>query len=342
MRPSPSLATSILVLAASCGAASANDSTASFATGGLVLTKTDSIAMRSEDLSISTQAIRVAYVFRNTSDAPVTTTVAFPVPDIPASPFGDIAIPTDDPENPLGFETRVDGRPVEMRLDQKATLNGGDITDRLARLGVPLAPQDPKAGEALDALPKAEQDALVAAEIAAVDEYDAGNGWERHVVPLWTWSGTYHWEQTFEPGRDLTVEHSYEPSVGGSVATLLDMGAEYPDEVKAMRETYCVDDAFMRALEKRSAAFKANHPDYGYAFAEQHVEYVLTTGANWSEPIGTFKLTVDKGAPENLVSFCADGVKKVSPTRFEVRHETFTPKRDLAVLILVPVDAPQP
>ncbi|WAJ30262.1 DUF4424 domain-containing protein [Antarcticirhabdus aurantiaca] len=341
MRSSPIFATTLLMLA-SAGSALANDSTASFATGGLVLTKTADIAMRSEDLSVSTEAIRVAYVFQNTSDKPVTTTVAFPVPAIPASPFGDIAIPSDDPENPLGFETRVDGKSVAMKLDQKATLNGRDVTALLTGLGVPLAPQDPKAGEALDALPKNKQDELVAAEIAAVDEFDAGGGWERHIVPLWTWSGTYHWEQTFEPGRDLRVEHSYAPSVGGSVATLLEMAADYPDEVKAMRATYCIDDAFMSALDKRSAEARKADPDYGYAFSEQNFEYVLTTGANWSEPIGDFKLTVDKGAPENLVSFCADGVTKVSPTRFEVRHENFTPKSDLAVLILVPVAAPQP
>jgi len=61
---------------------------------------------------------------------------------------------------------------------------------------------------------------------------------------------------------------------------------------------------------------------------------VLTTGANWAGPIGDFRLTVDKGEPDSLVSFCADGVKKIGPTTFEVRHANFTPIRDLNVLIL--------
>ena len=38
--------------------------------------------------------------------------------------------------------------------------------------------------------------------------------------------------------------------------------------------------------------------------------------------------------PANLVSFCGDGVKS-GPTTFEVRYRDYTPKRDLAVLILV-------
>lgn len=339
MRLSPSLVTLSVVLAGSVPAP-ANDSTASFAAGGLVLTMTNDIAMRSEDLSVSTKEIRVAYVFRNTSDAAVTTTVAFPVPEIPASPYSDIAIPFDDPANPLGFTTRVDGRPVAMALDQKAMLDGRDVTATLTALGIPLAPQDAKAGEALDALPEQKQDELIAARIAEPEEFDAGKGWERHLRPLWSWSGTYHWEQRFEPGRDLKVEHRYQPSVGGSVATLLEMKDSYPDEVKAMREKYCIDDAFMRALEKRSAEAKRRNSDYGYAFSQASFDYVLTTGANWSEPIGAFRLTVDKGASENLVSFCADGVAKISPTTFEVRHENFIPKHDLAVLILRPVDAP--
>jgi hypothetical protein len=43
---------------------------------------------------------------------------------------------------------------------------------------------------------------------------------------------------------------------------------------------------------------------------------------------------VDKGDPSNLVSFCADGVKKISATEFEVRKKNFVPSKDLNVLIL--------
>ena len=69
-------------------------------------------------------------------------------------------------------------------------------------------------------------------------------------------------------------------------------------------------------------------------FFERRIAYVLTTGANWAGPIGDFHLVVDKGAPDSLVSFCGDGVKKISPTQFELRHANFTPSRDLNILIL--------
>jgi len=60
----------------------------------------------------------------------------------------------------------------------------------------------------------------------------------------------------------------------------------------------------------------------------------VTTGGNWAGPIGEFRLVVDKGDPSNLVSFCADGVKKISATEFEVRKKNFVPSKDLNVLIL--------
>lgn len=43
---------------------------------------------------------------------------------------------------------------------------------------------------------------------------------------------------------------------------------------------------------------------------------------------------VDKGKPENMVSFCMTGVKKIPPTQFEVRRKKFEPKGDLEVLIV--------
>ena len=40
------------------------------------------------------------------------------------------------------------------------------------------------------------------------------------------------------------------------------------------------------------------------------------------------------GDAESLVSFCGEGVKRVAPTRFEMRRTDFTPDRDLSILIL--------
>jgi hypothetical protein len=65
------------------------------------------------------------------------------------------------------------------------------------------------------------------------------------------------------------------------------------------------------------------------------IGYVLKSGANWKGPIKDFRMVIDKGKPENLVSFCAEGVKKIAPTQFEVRKTDFEPKDDVAPNVLI-------
>jgi hypothetical protein len=64
-------------------AASANDTEAELATGGLVFTKSDDIEMQSENLFISMKEIRVQYHFYNHSNRDIITQIAFPMPHIP-------------------------------------------------------------------------------------------------------------------------------------------------------------------------------------------------------------------------------------------------------------------
>ncbi|HEX8625292.1 MAG TPA: DUF4424 domain-containing protein [Allosphingosinicella sp.] len=312
----PNLA--ILAALALAAPASANDSTAEHAAGGLVLTRSADIDMVSEDLFVSADEVRVRYVFRNRSPRDIRTLVAFPMPDrdLVEERQMDVAYPS-------GFQTRVDGRPVAMKVERKAMLGGIDRTALLAGLGI--AP-DSGTGK-LDGLKPTDKARLMKLRLAEPDEYDAGRGLERHLAPAWTVKETWFWEQAFPAGRDLVVEHRYVPGTGGSV----DAALGFPDfrstpEGRAMIRDYCVEPAFLAGLDRlrrRSAATP-----------EQRVGYILTTGGNWRSPIGDFRLVVDKGAPTNLVSFCGEGVRKISPTRFEIRKKNWRPDRDLRILIV--------
>ncbi|MGZ8285027.1 MAG: DUF4424 domain-containing protein [Allosphingosinicella sp.] len=298
--------------------AAANDSTAEHAAGGLVLTRTADIDMVSEDLFVSAGEVRVRYVFRNRSPKEVRTIVAFPMPDRDLGEERDM-----DVAYPSGFETRVDGRRVAMKVERKAMMGGVDRTALLAALG--LIPDS--GSEALDRLKPADKARLVKLGLAGADEYDAGRGWERHLAPMWTVKESWFWEQGFPPGRDLAVEHRYVPGTGGTV----DASLGFPEfraapEGRAMIRDYCVEPSFLADLDRlrrRSAATP-----------EQRIGYILTTGGNWRSPIGDFRLVVDKGAPANLVSFCGEGVRKISPTRFEMRRKNWRPDRDLQILIV--------
>lgn len=308
----------------------ANDSTATTGAGGLVLGKTDAIDMVSEDLFVSADQIRVRYVFRNRTAKDVATTVAFPMPDRDLSKeYGmDVAYPS-------GFRTAVAGRPVKTSLERKAVLEGVDYKGVLDRLRIPLAPDSINAGiAAMDGLSAAQRARLVKLGLAAVERYDnSGKGMETHLIPLWTVKDTYFWNQHFPPARDLVVEHLYVPGAGGSVesAIAFPRSRRTPDS-KAMMRRYCIDTEFLRSVDRLRIKDEMRGP----GMPDRQVDYILTTGANWRSPIGDFRLVVDKGKPGNLVSFCAAGVRKIGPTRFEIRRKNWRPTRDLHVLIIEP------
>lgn len=318
------------LIAAALTAASpalANDSTAERAAGGLVLTKSAEIDMVSEDLFISAEAVRVRYLFRNRSGRDVTTLVAFPLPDRDLSEewYGDVAYPAD-------FRTSVDGRLVPMTVERKAFARGVDRTAELERLGA-LTPKDEgyEAMErALAAAPAADRARLL--RLGLVREEDEGETAAK-LVPAWTVRETWYWEQSFPADRDLLVEHSYTPGTGGSVGTPLVLrDFRRSAEGRAMIARYCADADFLAGIDRLARGAGGDYP----TLPEQRISYVLKTGANWRAPIGTFRLTVDKGAPDNLVSFCGEGVRKTGSTRFEMVKTNWRPDRDLDILIVQP------
>lgn len=312
---------------AAASAALANDSTASTAAGGLVLERTDDIDMVSEDLFVSAGQIRVKYVFRNQTPADVDTIVAFPMPprDLSQEWGQDVGYPHD-------FHTTIDGQPVHSTLERKALVKDVDHTALLARLKIPIAPDNiMDSTKAMDALPEAERARLQSLGLAGVEEFSFGpEPMAHHLVPLWTVQDRYWWRQAFPAGKDLNVEHRYVPGAGGSVDTLLAseyVKADDPDRL-AMIKRYCIDKDFLAAVERMRKPNIVLPPTW--------IDYILTTGANWRSPIGSFRLVVDKGKPGNIVSFCETGVTKIGPTQFEVRHQNWRPTRDLHVLILEP------
>lgn len=304
----------------------ANDSIAETAAGGLELRTSADIDMVSEDLFVSAERVTVRYLFRNAAARDVEALVAFPMPDrdLSLEQFSDVAFPS-------GFRTLVDGKPVTMEVERKAVLKGADQTRLLGELGIAVSGEEIRT--ALDRLPIAQQERLVKLGLAEVDEYDVGKGMERHLAPMWTVKESWYWRQTFPAGRNLSVEHSYVPGTGGTVSTALaDREFRGSPEGIQMIADYCIDRDFLAGLDRMARAPGQDYP----ILPEQRIGYVLKTGANWRSPIGSFRLVVDKGAPENVVSFCGSGVRKIAPTQFEMRRSDWRPDADLKVLIVGP------
>jgi hypothetical protein len=325
MRHGVFIAAALALFGAAQGA-SANDGIAEREAGGLVFRTSDEIDMVSEDLYVSAEEIRVRYVFRNRTPSDVRVTVAFPLPerDLRDDFYGDTAYPRD-------FRTTVDGQPIAMQVEHRAFWQGAEHSDLLRRLGIPIMYGDDGPDpivEALSALPEGERQRLL--EIGLVEPFDDPTE-GRRLNPIWTIRETWHREQLFPAGRDVVVEHRYRPGAGGSLGTALaSPDLRSTDEGRRDIARYCIDADFLRAVDRLAAR------GAGEYISEQRVSYILTTGAGWRSPIGEFRLVVDKGRPNNIVSFCGEGLRRISPTQFEMRRRDWRPAEDLHVLILRP------
>jgi hypothetical protein len=323
MRIAFALIAAALALAAPLNA---NDSEAAINIGGIELVANKSISMDSEDLYISEQEVRVRYRYTNHSAKGQELTISFPLPPIRAADeekYGSTAIPD---YAQLKFVTTVNGQPVKFQMVRRAELNGKDVTQRLAQLGWPL---DWITGTG-------EEPAFVKRLTPAQLQAGVREGLlrrEDHGMHFPTWDVATHVtrRQVFPARRTVEVTHRYAPMIGGSVAGTLfpALRKEYPEALKR----HCIDSAFLAAFDKKLAARK-NNPDAPMAYSETWIGYVLSSGRNWRGPIKDFRLVIDKGKPENLLSFCMSGVRKISPTQFEVRRKNFEPKGDLEILIV--------
>lgn len=306
---------------AGSGVASANDSQAAFGIGGLTLTRSQDIRMDSEVLRISRDRISVDYVFTNTSAVDVDTLVAFPLPDVEN---GIEKLPYDF-KGELDFKTTIDGRPAQLDIVEKATFKGRDVTQRLRAAGLPIMPVHETFDPLVNRLAPEVRQGLIADGLIADGGSDGSQTlWDA----FWTVSTSVTRRQVFPAGRSVAVSHSYKPFLGGSVGGRFDRTWRREADFAKVRAEHCIDDTFMKGFDKRTKGGAAQ------TYSEVWIDYVLTSGANWKGPIGDFRMLIDKGNADALVSFCADGVKKVAPTVFEVAKKNFTPTRDVKVLII--------
>ncbi|WP_165498247.1 DUF4424 family protein [Siculibacillus lacustris] len=314
----------VVATAWASGPAAADGSTPELVAGGLVLPANAGVAVKSEDLHISEKAIDIAYEFLNAGDKDVTTLVAFPLPVLsPADSEIFEARDGGDPVDFLGFTVDVDGRRIKPQAEQRASVLGLDVTDRLVADGVALNPYvGARAREALAKLPAAKQ-GFYAERGLAVWLEGAPTGL------AWTVSTTFHWMQTFPAGKAVRIVHHYRPIVGRDLLTEATL-----DRLAGGRAGVCLDKTGEAALRKALVAGRKAGGG-STALMQRRVGFALGAGAGWGGPIGNFRLTIDKPRADTLVATCFAGAPpKIGPTSLVWEAKDFTPKDDLSILFV--------
>ena len=299
----------------------ADDTISSLSAGGLVPVRSTAVRMVSEDLSISEQRVTIVFKFVNETDEDLDTIVAFPLPLVdgglahnhPVGFQGSNAI------NFVDFEVRQDGKPIRVQTQLRAWKGNKEITARLRSLGLPLSSLDDKRfASAMAKLPKSTREQLVKDEIV-VEE--SSGPW-----PFWDSDIQFYWRQVFPAHKTVELRQSYRPVVGGYYWD--PESSEGPE----IDKQYCPTPQTVEAVRRIKPI--PTKDGISNLWARQ-IDYVLRTGANWKGPIGTFKVTVETGADEVLVT-CFPGLRRVAPKRFEVTRQNFTPAEDLHLLVVSP------
>lgn len=338
----------------------ANDTTGSVAAGGIQFAKTSAIKMQSEVLSISSEQVKVDYVFKNLTDKDVTTTVIFPLPASTTNGIDAADDPWDDEVEALDVDTDktktaqekimplqeftviVNGQPVKHQVKIQAQLNGKDITAILKKAGIPLNPdiagQDDIGEDNLDMddglLPVAQYHRWLkkAKQLGFLDKQ--GN-------PLWKKQIFYYWTQTFPAHQTVAITHEYKPVSGftpgtpTSCVSLLQKEAHPPEEICLSSGIDNGDHIYTNGVEFNEWSAKNGG-------VTEEVQYILTTGANWAGPIENFTLILRYPANAMAVyvpfygSTPAKLTKTPGLTQIALKH--FTPKQDLRILFIEPIN----
>jgi len=321
----------------------ANDSAASTSAGGIRLVREAHVSMETERLTISEKKVTVEYEFLNTTDADITTEVAFPVP-----PF-ELALM--DAGGPRGFEDFrlwIDGKQVQYETDARATLNGVDYTSLLHNLGVDVSSFGHLDDHDLDkpvALDIQKLSRLAQARLKWIGLIDRDDK-----LPCWSVAKTYYWKQTFPAHKQVHVRHEYGPVIGFALFNARDMDPAYRKQRTAavkkdengiwdydvslakQIDSACIDPGLQKTLT--SATQK-----HGYV-SMAWIDYILTTANSWKTPIKDFEMVLEKfkskDGDSSYLSLCWDGpIERVDPEHFKIKVSNFVPSKDLHVAYFV-------
>jgi len=232
--------------------------------------------------------------------------------------------------NYFAVTAKVDGKPVDFNIVTKANANGHDITALLAHEHIPLMTDS-----------KASQDALAKLKPEILAQWsNEKDGWVDNestdaIYGGWSVTSELSFEADIPAGKTLSTEIKYQPSVGhGLGANFLghDEGANHTwvDH----KERYCLDDGFMKSARKMADAFK---PYEWKGLWEKQIVFDLLSPVAGRTQAEDFRLVVDNGSTDDLVSFCGHVVKKLSATSWQVLPfdgEHGTPTKDFEVLFI--------
>ncbi|MDO1581254.1 DUF4424 family protein [Rhizobium oryzicola] len=309
----------------------ADDITDELKTGGLIFLNGSPLRMDEQNLTLSMDEIWIEYTLTNTAKADVESVVAVPMPDLTGEFMHEVAINNPDADDFLGFKITQDGKSVQPSLEQHVVVAGLDRTEDLRRANVPLLPRAQKTLDAIKSLPEPVKANLLAQGL--IEAQSMGSATDDY-IPIWTLRSAYWWKANFPAGKTVHISYRYKPSLGRSLEILFMQQGKPAYKFKETSARYCMQQAFLKTAADLSKTNPVEEPAHRPAW----ISYDGASAPHWNRLPSKYKVTIDKGKPENYVSFCGSGAKQTSPTTYVLEPKGEDAFKDLDVLFLV---APQ-
>lgn len=299
----------------------AAEATAELGAGGLAIARNDVLELLSQDIFISAGEVRTTYRFRNKTDKAATFLVSVPLPVLDAADGEEAApiLPKPGSDNFLDVQLSVDGKTLTPQMEQYVTALGVDRAGELRSKELPFNPLASGVAEKIAALSPDDQSALHRLGLLIPDG--------AALRPGWRLDAAFHWQQAFPAGKEVVIEHKYKPVVGTGLFGTEDLRQGF------YRARYCMDADFSRVAGGRLAAVRTSDMPY---LDEMRLSYTHSRFGGWPGIVRSFRLVVDKGEADAVVSFCGSGIRRISANQFELTARNFSPDREINVLIVRP------
>jgi Domain of unknown function (DUF4424) len=325
----------LFAVALACGRAGASESLIELATGGLDFARSRGVApivLESETVAISPVRVVFKYRISTPGPGPVGIDLAFRYPDLDFSdPDATYAIPGGDAVNFLGANLTIAGAPAVLALSQTASLDGKNVTAALNKVHLPMVPVG-DFRDKLAATPAAVRNVLAAEGL--IKEAGTSAEGEPLLFPAWTVKTEGAAKMTVEPAKPVDIELAYRPSVGIRQDSLMRKALrdnkDLAAEVMEQKRLFCADPAFLEGLDALAGADEANVAQ----IREMRVRIRMRDPGAPPMPAVAYRLSVDKGKESRIVSFCAQNLKKISPTIFVAKMSNHVPNPEFNLLMI--------
>jgi len=318
------------------GQAAAQESSTELPLGGLSLVfpgDPGALVVQSTQMQVTPDRVTIRYTVQNAGPAPADAKLVLALPRLDFSdPDVQWAIPGIEPTNFVDATVKVDGRPLRLAASQAADLNGRNVTADLRRAKISLVPVGTFQNEIQALQPKALE---TLAGSGIIQQAGTSPDGAPLYFPTWTVDTVLSAPVKLPSDKPTALELSYRTSVGVSRDTVLRKGlrdrANLAGPFDALKRTYCIDGVTLAGIDKLSAAGEAN----GAQIEERRIRIQLQPLVA-NRPTGSLKLSVDKGRPDRITSFCSQGVKKTGPTTFQSEARDVTDALDFRILLVGP------